>query len=89
MTTQKHDKKFKNEDVEKILDDMTLSPDYPDKEDSMFLLREYDGASRMVFLWVTENFDDEQRKYIQNYLRQHLSKRTIVSIIRSRKKFES
>lgn len=87
MTTIKHDKKFTDKDVEKMLDDLTLLEEYPDKDDCLFLLKEYDRGARMVFLWVTPNFEEEQRRFIQEYLREHLSRRTVVSIIRSSKKF--
>ena len=87
MTTIKHDKKFNDKDVEEMLDAASLLPDYPDEEDSLFILKEYDRAARMVFLWVTPNFKDEQRRFIQEYLKEHLSRRTVVSIIRSAKKF--
>ena len=84
--TTKFDTEFTDKEVVSILDDAALSEEYPETE-SQFEFREYDRKQRTIYLYVTNDFDDEQRKFIQNYLRENLHKRSIVSIIRYDKKF--
>lgn len=86
--TKKVDTKTTDKEVEQLLNLASVHPDYPDKKDSFLLMKEYDRKCRMVFLYVTDNYTTEQVSFLQEYLREHLHPRTVVSIIKSQKRFD-
>jgi hypothetical protein len=78
-------------DEEKIIEEhlimLTEDPFFPEPREAKFELREYDGASKIAFLWVDENFSEEHRVYIMERLRPFITRKLVMGIIRAPLRF--
>ena len=80
----KYDKETTDKELVEMLEDIkTCLPVSVD-----MALHEYRRDMRVVFLYVSSNFDDEVRLAVQMELRDRLHKRTVVSRIIDDSKFQ-
>lgn len=75
--------------VTNALLDCMLLDNYPNKEKKMnFSIWELDYAAKTVFLVCSEDFTDEERFFISDYLRTNVYRKLVIGIIRSDKLLE-
>ena len=84
MATFVPDRKTSDKDLREMLEQILLYDDYPEPECyDLVDLKEYDRATRQVFLWVSSLFTYEEEQFLQKHFRTHLHPRTLVAYCRS------
>ena len=70
---------MKTEDkIEQILSSSLERTDFADRR---IELREHDGSTFQVFLYVDTGFTDEHRRFLEGQLQEQIYRKTLVSII--------
>lgn len=88
MATYTVDKKLSDSDVSNMLDDALCQQGYPEPENiDLIDFKEYDRATRQVFLWVSTLFTLEEEKFLLKYFKENLHPRTVTAICRNNHHF--